>query len=154
MPSEMQLSKRDANMSEEQRARSEASLQHEYTECSLYWRHITNLRFVVFSIFFAVIGGVGFVAFGKGQFHANAAIMGRIAGILVIALFWLYIERQSELVNYYSGLRADLEHKLGYAARGQGRGLFPRMQTIWRVFFALVTLLWIYGAFAVPLEGK
>jgi len=141
-------------MSEEQGARSVTSLQHEYTECGLYSRHVTNLRFVVFSIFFAVMGGVGFVAFSKGQFHANAAVMGRIAGILVIALFWLYIERLSELVNYYSGLRADLEQKLGYAARAQGRGVFPRNQTIWRAFFALIALLWIYGAFTVSLEAK
>ena len=141
-------------MSEERGARSQASLQHEYTECALYNRHHTNLRFVVFSIFFAVMGGVGFVAFSKGQFHANAAVMGRIAGILVIALFWLYIERLSELVRYYSGLRAELEQTLGYTIRGQGRGVFPRMETTWRVFFALVALLWIYGAFAVPLEVK
>ena len=139
-------------MPEEQAARSEASLQHEYTECALYNRHHTNLRFVAFSIFFAVMGGVGFVAFSKGQFHANAAVMGRIAGILVIALFWLYIERLSELVNYYTSLRVELERTLGYAKRHAGRGIFPRMQTTWRVFFALVALLWLYGAFAVPLE--
>ena len=80
-------------------------------------------------------GGVGFVAFSKGQFHANAAIMARIAGILVIALFWIYIERLSEMVNHYSGLRADLERALGYTQRLPGKGIFPRMQTTWRAFF-------------------
>jgi hypothetical protein len=139
-------------MSEQQQARSEESLQHEYSEITLYNRHHTNLRFIVFSIFFAVMGGVGFVAFSKGQFHANAAVMGRIAGVLVIALFWLYIERLSELVNYYTALRAELERKLRYTTRFSGKGLFPRMQTTWRVFFLLVTLLWLYGAFAVPLD--
>ena len=139
-------------MPKEQVARSEESLRHEYTECTLYNRHHTNLRFVVFSIFFAVMGGVGFVAFSKGQFHPDAAVMGRVAGALVIALFWLYIERLSELVNYYTGLRAELERTLGYTNRHAGRGIFPRMQTTWRAFFALVTLLWLYGAFTVPLE--
>lgn len=138
-------------MPEERAARSEESLRHEYSECTLYNRHHTNLRFVVFSIFFAVMGGIGFVAFSKGQFHAHAAVMSRIAGVLVIAMFWLYIERLSEMVNYYSGLRAELERTLGYARRQAGRGFFPRMQTTWRAFFALVALLWLYGAFAVPL---
>ena len=139
-------------MQEEQEARSQESLRHEFTECTLYNRHHTNLRFVVFSIFFAVMGGVGLVAFSKGQFHANAAVMGRIAGVLVIALFWIYIERLSEMVNYYTGLRAELERKLGYSNRQPGRGIFPRMQTTWRIFFALITVLWVYGVFAVPLE--
>jgi hypothetical protein len=139
-------------MSEQQQGRSEESLRHEYSEVTLYNRHHTNLRFVVFSIFFAVIGGVGFVAFGKGQFDANATLMARIAGILVIAIFWLYNERLSELVDYYSGLRADLERALGYSSRQAGRvGHFPRMIVTWRVFYVLVTLLWLYGAFAVPL---
>ena len=140
-------------MSEEQAARSNKSLRHEYTEVTQFFRHFTNLRFVVFSIFFAVMGGIGFVAYSEGQFHAKAAIMGRIAGMLVIALFWLYIERLSYQVNYYSSLRAELERTLGYASRQTGRGFFPRMQTTWRIFFALVTLLWIYGALAVPLEN-
>lgn len=139
-------------MGEQQQERTQESLRHEYTEATLYNRHHTNLRFVVFSIFFAVIGGVGFVAFGKGQFDANAALMARIAGILVIAIFWLYNERLSELVDYYSGLRADLERALGYTSRKAGRmGHFPRMIVTWRVFYVLVTLLWLYGSFAVPL---
>ena len=140
-------------MSEVQRERSEESLRHEFTEATLYNRHHTNLRFVVFSIFFAVIGGVGFVAFGKGQFHGSAAFMARIAGVLVIAIFWLYNERLSELVDYYSQLRSSLERALGYSSRQPGgTGYFPRMIVIWRVFYVLVTMLWLYGSFAVPLD--
>ena len=138
-------------MSDLRQERSEESLRHEYSEVAQYNRHNSTQRFVVFSIFFAVMGGVGFVAFSSGQFHANAAVMGRIAGILVIALFWLYIERLTELVDYYSGRRADLERELGYATRPLGTGRFPRQNTTWRVFFILVTRLWLYGAFAVPL---
>lgn len=140
-------------MSESQPGRSEESLRHEYSEVTLYNRHHTNLRFVVFSIFFAVMGGVGFVAFGKGQFDGNAALMARITGILVIAIFWLYNERLSELVDYYSRLRGDLELTLGYASRKPGgMGGFPRMIVTWRVFYVFVTLLWLYGSVVVPLE--
>ena len=139
-------------MGEQQRQRSEESLRHEYSEIAQYNRHHTNLRFVVFSIFFAVMGGVGFVAFSTGQFHANAAVMARIAGVLVIVLFWLYLERLTEMVDHYSRIRAQLERDLGYAIRPYGQGRFPRQQTTWRVFYFLVTLLWLYGAFAVPLD--
>jgi hypothetical protein len=55
-------------MSEQNQKRSEESLRHEYTEVALNARHYSGLRFAVFTILFAVLGGVGFVAFGKGQF--------------------------------------------------------------------------------------
>ena len=138
-------------MSEQKQTRTEESLRHEYSEVAQYNRHLANLRFVVFSIFFAVMGGVGFVAFSTGQFHANAAMMARIAGILVIVLFWLYLERLSEGLEHYSRIRTELERSLGYTIRPYGRGRFPTQKKIWRVFFFLVTLLWLYGAFAVPL---
>ena len=139
-------------MSEQQPVRSEESLRHEYTEVTLFFRHLTNLRFVAFSIFFAVMGGVGLVAFGKGQFHAIAALMARIAGFLVIALFWIYIERLSEQVVHYTTVRAELERALRYTIKQAGQGIFPTMHTTWRVFFVLVSLLWLFGAFAVPLS--
>lgn len=139
-------------MSEQKPTRSEESLRHEYSEVTLFFRHHTSLRFFVFSIFFAVMGGVGFVAFGKGQFDGTAALMARIAGVLVIAIFWLYNERLSEQVDHYSWLRSELEAKLGYTTRKPGgMGRFPRMIVIWRIFHSLITALWLLGSFAVPL---
>lgn len=75
-------------MGERNQPRSEESLRHEYTEVVQNIRHYSNLRFAVFSIFFAVLGGVGIVAFGKGQFDEHAAVVARIGGFPVIALFW------------------------------------------------------------------
>jgi hypothetical protein len=75
-------------MSEQNQLRSEESLRHEYTEVGLNARHYSNLRFAVFTILFAVMGGVGFVAFGKGQFDAYTAQVARIAGFSVIGIFW------------------------------------------------------------------
>lgn len=140
-------------MSKQQSGRSEESLRHEYSEVTQLYRHHISIRVMVFSIFFAVIGGVGFVAFGKEQFDATAAFMTRIAGILVIAIFWLYNERLTEQVDHYSWLRANLESALGYTSKKPGRmGRFPRMAVIWRAFHVLVTTLWLYGSFAVPLD--
>jgi len=52
-------------MSEERQARSEESLRHEYTEVLQLIRHYSNLRFAIYTILFAAVGGLGFVAFGK-----------------------------------------------------------------------------------------
>jgi len=139
-------------MSDQQAPRSEESLRHEYSEVCQFFRHAANLRSFVFSIFFAVIGGVGFVAFGKGQFDGTAALMARIAGFLVIAIFWLYNERISEQVDHYSWLRSDLEARLAYTTKKPGKmGRFPRMIIIWRLFHSAVTTLWLLGSIAVPL---
>jgi len=42
-------------MSEQQQERSAENLRHEYTEAAQTIRHYANLRFALFSIFFAVI---------------------------------------------------------------------------------------------------
>lgn len=52
-------------MGDQRQVRSEESLRHEYSEVVQNFRHYSNLRFAIFTIFFAVIGGVGFVAFGQ-----------------------------------------------------------------------------------------
>lgn len=74
-------------MGEEDQQRSREDMRHEYTEAVQTIRHYANLRFALFSIFFPVIGGVGIVAFGKGQFDVRAAMAARVAGFVVIAIF-------------------------------------------------------------------
>lgn len=138
-------------MSASLQERPATSLQHEYSEVTLSVRHNSNLRFVAFSIFFAVMGGVGFASFGKSQFDANAALAARLAGLLVIAIFWLYHERLTEFIDYYNGRRAELERAMNYGTRPVGGSAFPRMRLTWRIFYVLVALLWLYGAFVVPI---
>jgi hypothetical protein len=138
-------------MGEQQQERSEESLRHEYTEAVQHIRHYSNLRFAVFSIFFAVMGGVGFVAFGKGEFDPNAAEMTRIAGIFVIAIFWLYEESLSEFFEHYVRVSLELGHALGYTPRPATGVHFPRTMITFRLFFAVVALLWLYAVFAVSL---
>jgi hypothetical protein len=138
-------------MGEQQLERTPESLRHEYTEVIQNIRHYSNLRFAVFSIFFAVMGGVGFVAFGKGEFDPNAAGMARIAGIFVIAIFWLYEESLSEFFAHYARVSLELEHALGYTPRPVTGGHFPRTMITFRLFFSVLTLLWLYAVIAVPL---
>ena len=143
-------------MSEQQQVRSEESLRHEYTEIVTTARHYANLRFAVFSIFFAVIAGAGILAFGKGQFDQHAALVGRVAGIFVIAVFWIYEERLTKLMQHFIGVAIELEHTLGYASFATaplpfGHGRFPFMTVVLHLFFSLFALLWLYAAIVVPL---
>lgn len=140
-------------MTEQQQERSVESLRHEYTEIVQNIRHYSNLRFAIFPIFFAVMGGVGIVAFGKGQFDAHAAAVARIGGFSVIAIFWLYEERTSRFFDHYNRMAVDLERALGYTqytTRPVATGYIPKAKVLNRVFFFVLTLLWVYAVFAVP----
>lgn len=94
--------------------RSAESLRHEYTEITYNIRHYSNFRFAIFSIFFAVAGGLGFVAFGKGQFDSHAASVARLPGLAVIVIFWMYEERCSQFFDHYVNSAGELELSLGY----------------------------------------
>ena len=142
-------------MSDQKKERSEESLRHEYTEVVQTIRHYSNLRFAAFSIFIAMMAGIGLVSFGKGQFGEHAAVIARIAGVLVIAIFWLYEERLTELYQYFMRAAAALERLLGYTQwtdRPIGKGHIPNRTVIMRLFYSALTLLWLYGVFAVPLR--
>lgn len=139
-------------MGEQQRGRSEESLRQEYSEAVQTIRHYANLRFALFSIFFAVIGGVGIVAFGREQFDAQAAIVARIAGFVVIAIFWNYVERLGRLFEHFIKIAVELEGSLGYTqwTRRPSGPLFPGY-VMFRLFFFVLTVVWVSAVFAVPL---
>ena len=141
-------------MGEQNQQRSEESLRHEYTEVVQNVRHYSSLRLVIFSILFAVMAGVGIVAFGKGQFDQHAAIVARLAGILVIFIFWQLEERAFRFNDHCTKIAAELERLLGYrqySTRPVSRSFLPRRYVVQRVFYLLLTMMWLYAAFAVPL---
>jgi hypothetical protein len=141
-------------MPDENNERSAESLRHEYSDTVQSIRHYSNLRFAIFTIFFAVIGGVGFVAFGKGQFHSHASLVARLGGIAVILVFWLYEERAGQLFQHHRQVAVNLERLLGYTqfiTWPLGKNFLPEASVVNRLLFITIALLWIYAAFAVPL---
>jgi membrane associated rhomboid family serine protease len=137
-----------------QQVRSEESLRHEYTEAVQTVRHYSNLRFAIFTIFFAVIGGVGYVAFAKAQFDAHASLVARIAGFAVVAVFWVYEERAGRLFDHHRQVAVNLERALGYTqfvTWPAATGFPPAAAIVNRIFFLILTLLWLYAVFFVPL---
>ena len=145
-------------MSELKQTRTEESLRHEYSEVLQNIRNFQNLRYAIFSVFIAIMAGLGLVAFGKGQFGPDAALMARVTAILVIAVFWLEDERLTRHFEHFLSMAIELERILGYkqwTALPRSRlwmGNVLRRSIIWRTFFLLLTLLWFYGIFAVPLD--
>jgi hypothetical protein len=142
-------------MSEQEQQRSREDLRHEYTEVVQNIRHYSNMRFVIFSILFAVMGGVGIVAFSKGQFDQHAAVVARVAGILVIFIFWQLEEGAFRFYDHCTKIAAELERLLGYrqySSRPVSRSFLPRRYIVQRVFYFLLTVMWLYAVFAVPLE--
>lgn len=71
-------------MSEEKK--SLENLRAEYSEANTNRRHYSNLRFAVFSVYFAVLGGLSSVAFSvveiKSPSPTSIVLGARIAGLL------------------------------------------------------------------------
>jgi len=141
-------------MTEQGSLRSEENLRHEYSEVAQNIRHYSNLRFAVFTIFFAVMGGIGFVAFSTGQFGAHASLVARFSGFPVIALFWLYEERAGLRNDHFQRVAIQLERALNYTQYTSfetSRRFPPKAGATNRAFFVILTLAWLYAIFKVPL---
>jgi len=109
----------------------------------------------MFTIFFAVMGGVGFVAFGKERFDEYTAVVARIAAVPVILLFWLYQDRADICRDHCKKVAVNLERELGYnqfASWPVSTQFPPTSGVVNRLFFTLLALLWLFAAFTVPLS--
>src|SRR5829696_8756100 len=69
-------------------------LKYEYVEVNSYLQHYSSLRFVIFSVYFAVMAGVISVAFGIIRFdvyNLNMITLSmRILGLLTTIAFLIY----------------------------------------------------------------
>lgn len=132
-------------MSEQER--SIESLKHEYADVTENIRHYSNLRFVIFSVFFAVMGGITLLAFSDSGVTPLATRFAKVGGLLVTLIFWVYEERASQMFSHFSKVGIELESKLGYrqiSTRPPGK--FPVLEAkyVTRIFFVLWIAFWIY----------
>jgi hypothetical protein len=103
-------------MSQDAEDRSE-SLRHEYTEACSYHRHYSALRFVVFTVYFAVTGGIATAAFGLTEIQAddlNLFLWARIAGCVITVAFFLFEFLCEKYASYYADTVRKLAAELGY----------------------------------------
>lgn len=135
-------------MSASQQERPIESVRHEYEQVAQNLRHYSNLRFVMFAIFFIVIFAVACVAFGKQWFDESAVKVARSGGFLVVTVFWLYEERMGLWWDHYRKVAVELEGLLGYhlsSTRSEPLHFLPSVTLLTRVFFFLTFLFWAYA---------
>lgn len=140
-------------MSESKQERPIENVRHEYDQVVENLRHFSNLRFVMFAIFFVVIGGVAYIAFGKGQFEEGAVKVARSGGFLIVTVFWLYEERMSLWWGHYRKVAVELEQVLGYhlsSTESETLHFLPSVTLLTRVFFFLIFLFWAYAIGMTP----
>jgi hypothetical protein len=136
----VQLNKRDPSDKE--------ALRHEYTEVNNDIRNHSNLRFTIFTVYLAAIGGLSSVAFGFFEFkHGDPEqikFWGRVGGLVVAILFFYYERRLQSLINHNIRIGVELEKILGYnhitARPSWGRF---RSHYATNIFFGLIIIFWL-----------
>jgi hypothetical protein len=137
--------------------RSLESIKHEYSDACQNLRHYSNLRFAIFSVFFAVTAGIIVVAFNNdNRVTPYASQFAKVGGLLVTLVFWNYQERASLMAIHHAKVASELEQFLGYSqmsTRPRNRFLSYEAKYITRIFFLFLTVFWaytIYTIFASP----
>jgi membrane associated rhomboid family serine protease len=126
-------------------------LRQEYTEVNNTIRNYSTLRFSIFTVFLAALGGLVSVSFGFIDFKyggGNAIMLwGRIGGLLVTLLFYIYERRIQYLIDHSLEAGRELEILLHY------KHLSTRLSWRWyrghnatTIFLVIVILFWIIMA--------
>jgi hypothetical protein len=135
-------------------ANSTDELRHEYSEACSDLRNHANLRFSVFTVYLAAIGGVSSVAFGfletKYLKAETQQMWGRFGGLLVSLLFFYYELRIQSLINNNIRTAIELELLLNYNHfRGRDTWGIFRSHTATKVFFFIVIVFWLVAAYRI-----
>lgn len=127
-------------------------LKDEYTEVSQNLRHYSNLRFAIFSVYFAVIAGISAITFSKGQFDETATQFAKVGGLLITLVFWSFEERTGQIFEHFGRVAHQLEGLLGYSQLStRPSAKFPVFgaEIITRLFFVLLTVFWVYIVYSL-----
>jgi hypothetical protein len=130
--------------------RSPENLRLVYAEANNNRRHYSNLRFAVLTVFFAVIGGVGSVAFGiveiKSPPSLNVMRWARIAGLLFTLVFsWFEVLLDLNL-RHFLRIAKGLEDSLGYTQfKARKFHYMPRAIYATWCMYALIIAFWVYS---------
>lgn len=130
----------------------------EYSEVNNNIRHYSALRFAIFTVYFAVIGGIVSIAFGffenKTGNSEITKLWARIGGLLISLLFLVIEVNCEQYLTIYGDLAALMEEKLHYKqvttrkrlnynhlllrSRYAARAIYLAMILFW-----LVMIIWI-----------
>ena len=116
----------------------------EYSEVNNYLRHYSSLRFVMFSVFFAVMAGIISVALGiVGVKPLTATVIWttRVGGLMTTIVFSIYEFRLERLIRYYQRAGEALEGSLGYSQMTKRPKSHFTFVATW-IMYSILFLFW------------
>jgi hypothetical protein len=135
----------------------------EYSEINNNIRHYSALRFAIFTVYFAVIGGVVSIAFGFFENKTGnpefTKLWARIGGFLISLLFLVLEVNCEQYLTIYGDIAVSIEKELRYkqvTTRKQLSYRHPLLRPryaaraiyIAMILFWLVMIIWILGVIA------
>ena len=87
----------------------------EYLDASENFRHYSSLRFAIFTIYLAVMAGLGSVGLKNDPAYSGyVPTVAKIGGLLMTLAFWHYEERAFQLLKHFRDQAKSLEGALIY----------------------------------------
>jgi ABC-type branched-subunit amino acid transport system permease subunit len=128
------------------------SLRHEHAELCNYHRHYSGLRFVVFTVYFAVLGGIAAVAFGLADIRERdfpLVIWARAAGLVVTVAFFLFEVLCERNARYYAESIRKLARDLGYLQMAQKPRAWLKAKYVTFPLYLLLLAFWVFALVAL-----
>jgi hypothetical protein len=119
----------------------------EYSEVNQNMRHYSNLRFTIFTVYFAVLTGVIIIAFGDNRVLPSAPKLARFIGLFLTLFFAYYHERASLVYLHFSRRGETLEKLLSYkqiTSMPHPKFKILSFRYVTRFFFLLLSSFWVY----------
>lgn len=122
----------------------------EYLDASENFRHFSSIRFAIFTIYLAVMAGLGTVGLKNDPaYQPYIPTIAKIGGLLMTIVFWHYEERAYYLLKHFRTKAEELEVTLNYTQfKEMRKGSIYEPMHFARVLFFLIVLFW-----AVALKG-
>ncbi len=120
-------------------------LRYEYSEVNQNFRHYSNLRFAILSVFFAGAGLLFSIAFGPINSTAYFRMLAKLGGLLITIVFFIFEHILNEYLRHFAKVAIELEELLGYR-QFKSRPQF-RVQTRHATYglYILLLVFWIYA---------
>jgi hypothetical protein len=122
-------------------------LRQEYSEVNNYIRSHSNLRFTIFTVYLAALGGLFSIELFASKYgDEQIKLFGKFGGLLVTLLFFFYELRIQSLIDHNIKTGKELEIALGYNnIRSRPSWLFRTSYMTTIVFLVLIVcwIIWI-----------
>jgi hypothetical protein len=132
------------NMEPENQPKEVADKQ-EYTEVCENFRHYSNLRFAILTLFFAVYAGLLSILFGDKPLQGTMRGIVEGAGLIVTWVFWAYSSTTMNHLEHYGKRASLLEKQLGFLNLS-ARPVAPwwrNMRNASRLLYATTLIFWM-----------